>query len=216
MGPTTLTRSRFDHTCRILLPKSRQSVCRKIPAKRTCYTSIGGGRPYCGHRNEKTGCARRLRSVRNSDRGASAARCSGAARLHVCTPRGFSERAVKTGGRKTSANRVRNGPPGPYRRVFPTLENGPRPRPRMAGKRGCRAPRHRGGPGNRLRISRAWPGKPRGRAHGRPGSPCGCAPPPGSPRRTRRRGRTPATAPATACAAGRSPRTSRPRTTACS
>lgn len=68
---------------------------------------------------------------------------------------------------------------------------------------------------NRPRISRAWRGWRCGRGRAGRARPCGCGPPPGSPRRTRRRGRTPATARATACAAGRWPRTSRPRTTAC-
>lgn len=68
---------------------------------------------------------------------------------------------------------------------------------------------------NRPRISRAWRGWRCGRGRAGRARPCGCGPPPGSPRRTRRRGRTPATARATACAAGRWPRTSRPTRTAC-
>lgn len=64
-------------------------------------------------------------------------------------------------------------------------------------------------------ASRAWRGSRCDRAPSGPARPCGYARPPESPRRTRRRGRTPGTAPGRACAAARSPRTSRRRPSAC-
>lgn len=48
----------------------------------------------------------------------------------------------------------------------------------------------------------AWRGRPSGRAPSGPAPPCGSAPSPASPRRIRRRGRTPGTARARASAAG--------------
>lgn len=68
---------------------------------------------------------------------------------------------------------------------------------------------------NRCRVRSAWRARRRGRAPSGPARPCGSGPSPASPRCTRRRGRTPGTAPATAAAAGPATRSHRRSRTAC-
>ena len=61
-------------------------------------------------------------------------------------------------------------------------------------------------PGRAGRVVSSWRGCGPWRAHGPPGPSCASAPPPASPRGTRRRGRTPAPAPASARGPGRAAR----------
>ncbi len=135
------------------------SVARvRIPDARMRYTA-------CGCRGCRAGCHRWLSRTRRAlKRPPPQGRCTG---LCAGRARHFRSRVVRTG---------RSGRPSPANRGFsltlpfafpPLYDDTGHP-----ARRGARCRRTAG-------VSRAWRGWRRGRARGRPGSPCGCARPPG-------------------------------------